>query len=106
VFDRAVFASRIHSLEDEQQRPTVLGIKHVLFFCEPLSAALKEVGCFAFVHLQAARVTSVEVLQLKALAAGNAERVGVVLDLVDDLFSRHNVTSLLRDNLELSAQRL
>src|SRR5262249_31152926 len=96
----------IHSLEDDQQRPAILGIEHVLLFGEPLSTALKELGSVALVHLQAERVTGLEIVQLEALALGNAERGRVLLNLVEDLFARHNVTSLLRDNLALSAQRL
>jgi hypothetical protein len=49
-----------HGLEQEQQRPTVLGIKHVLFFREPPRAALKKLGSFALFHVQTARVAGVD----------------------------------------------
>ena len=39
VLDRAVLAGRIHRLEDEQQRPAVLRVQHVLLLGEPLHAA-------------------------------------------------------------------
>jgi hypothetical protein len=42
---------RIHRLEDEQQGPAVLGVDHVLFFRQPLSAALEEFGSLAFVKI-------------------------------------------------------
>ncbi|WP_409334810.1 hypothetical protein [Bradyrhizobium neotropicale] len=95
MLDGAVLAGSIHGLEDEQQRPAILRIQHVLFFREPLSAALKEVGGFTLVHLQAPRITGIEILQLKAPAVGDAERVGVLLDLVENLFPRHSETSHL-----------
>jgi hypothetical protein len=56
VLDRAVFASRVHRLEDEQQRPAILGVKHILLLCEPLGAALEEFGRLALVQLEAAGV--------------------------------------------------
>ena len=94
VLDRAVLARSVHSLENEQQRPAILRVEHLLLGCEPLGSALKELGRLAFLHLETARVARVEVLQLKALAFGDAERVDVPLDTIQDLFSRHLATSL------------
>jgi hypothetical protein len=78
-------------------------IKHVLFFREPLRAALKKVGGLAFFHLQTARVAGVEVLQPKTLALRDSKRVGVLLDLVENLFSRHGVTSLAATAVHLQS---
>ena len=89
VFDRAVLAGRVHRLEDQQQGPAVLGVKHVLLFRQPRNAALEEVRGVALVQLQAAGVARIEVLQAEALAFGDAERVDVFLYPIEDFFSRH-----------------
>src|SRR5579872_5918870 len=44
VFDRSILAGRVHRLENEEQRPSLLGVEHVLFLCEPYGAALQQVG--------------------------------------------------------------
>ena len=41
VLDRAVLAGGVHRLEDEQQRPAVLGVEHLLLLREPLAAACR-----------------------------------------------------------------
>ena len=89
MLDCAVFSGRVHSLEDKQQRPAILGVEYVLLLREPLSSALEELGRLAFVQLETSSVVGVEVLQFKALAFGYPERVNVLLDLVHNLFSRH-----------------
>src|SRR5262247_741958 len=94
MLDRAVLARCIHRLEDEQQRPAILGIKHLLLLREPLDASSKEFGRLALVH-QPAGVAGIMVLQLKALALCDAERLNVLPGAVENLFSRHGVTSLL-----------
>ena len=96
VLDRAVLAGRVHGLENEQQRPAILGVEHILLLREPLGSALQEPGRLALVQLETARVAGVEVLQSKALALGDAERMDVLLDAVQDLFSRHRAPSLRR----------
>jgi hypothetical protein len=57
---------------------------------------LEKRGRLAFVHFQSARVAGVKVVQLKALAFGDAERVDILLDSIQDFFSRHGATSLRR----------
>src|SRR6516164_5709546 len=96
VLDGAVLSGRVHRLEHEQQRPAILGIEHVLLLCEPLGAALQEVGRLALVQPQATCVTWIEVVQLEALAFCNPERIHVFLDAIEDLFSRHGAISLSR----------
>src|SRR6516162_9579187 len=96
VLDRAVLAGRVHRLEDEQQRPAILGVKHILLLREPLGAALEEFGRLALVQLEAAGVAGIEVLQLEVLAFGDAERVDVFLDAVEDFLSCHGTISLSR----------
>src|SRR5262245_49033470 len=95
MLDRAVLAGCIHRLEDEQQRPPVLGVKHVLLLCEPLCASLKEFGRLALLQLQPTGVARIIVLQPKALAFCDPERLNILLDAIEDLFSRHGITSLL-----------
>jgi hypothetical protein len=46
---------------------------------------LEEFGRVGLVHLQTASIDRIEVLQLKALAFGDAERMDVLLDPVQDL---------------------
>src|SRR5262249_54396951 len=96
VLDGAILAGRVHRLKYEQQRPAVLGVEHVLLLCEPFAAALQEVDRLAFVQLQATRVARIEILQSKALAFGDAERIDVFLDAVEDFFSCHGANSLSR----------
>src|SRR5215469_2207345 len=93
MLDRAVLPGCIHRLEHEQQRPAILGVKQVLLLCEPLGALLEELGRLALSELQPAGVAGIKVLQLKALAFCDAERLSVLLDAIEDLFSRHRVTS-------------
>ena len=89
VFDRAVFASRVHRLEDQQQGPAVLGVKDVLLFRQPRNAALEEFRGVALVQLQAAGVPRIEVLEAEAFAFGDTERVDVFLYTIEDFLSRH-----------------
>ena len=89
VFDRAVFASRVHRLEHKQQGPAVLGVKDVLLFRQPRNAALEEVRGVALVQLQAAGVPRIEVLEAEAFAFGDTERVDVFLYTIEDFLSRH-----------------
>jgi hypothetical protein len=90
---RTVLARRVHRLKHEQQRPTVLGVEHLLLLREPLGASGAQLCGLALVQLKAARVSRVEVLQAKALTLGDAERVNVLLDAVKHLFF-HRATSL------------
>ena len=87
VLDRAILASCDHRLKDDQQRPAILGVEHVLLLGEPLGTAMEELNRVGLVHLQTARIDRIEVLQLKALAFGDAERMDVLLDPVQDLLS-------------------
>ena len=76
MLDRAVFSRRVHRLEDEQDGPTILGIKHVLKFGEYFDAHGQ---CFLGARLvfggKLQRVTRVEVLQAK-IVIRHAEGLG------------------------------
>src|SRR5262249_18441052 len=95
VLDGAVLAGRIHRLKDEQQRPAVLGVEHVLLFGEPLDAAREQISCLALAQLKTARVTRIDTLQTKAFALGDAEWFKIFLDAIEDFSSRHGAASLV-----------
>src|SRR6516165_11209985 len=96
MLDGAVLARCIHRLEHEQQRPAILGVKHVLLLCEPLGTALQEFSRLTLAHRQATGVAGIEVLQFEALALCNAERINVFLNAIEDFFSCHGANSLSR----------
>jgi hypothetical protein len=91
VLDRAVLAGCVHRLENEQQRPGVLGVEHALLFREPLGPTLEEFGRLALVELQAAGIARVEILQSETLALGDPERIDVLFDAVEDIPPRHGI---------------
>jgi hypothetical protein len=93
MLDRTVLAGRVHRLKYEQHRTAILGVEHVLLFCEPLGAALKEVCRLSLIQPEVTGVARVEVLQTETVALGDAERVDVLLDAVKDFFSWHSTTS-------------
>src|SRR5262249_42139506 len=74
---------------DEQHRPAILRVEHVLFFREPLGAAREQVGCLALAQAETAGVSWIEVLQAETLALGNSKWRDVFLDAVENLLSRH-----------------
>src|SRR5262249_4054680 len=89
VLDRAVLTGGVHRLEDEQQRPAVLRVEHLLLLCEPLGPAPRKVGRLALLHLQAKGIARVDVPQPDALALGDAKRLHEFSDAIEDLSSRH-----------------
>ena len=97
VLDRAVLAGRVHRLEDQQQRPAILGVEHVLLFRQPRGAALEELRRLALVHLQAAGVARIEVFEPEALAFGDAVRSDVLPYEVENFLSRHEFRLLFLD---------
>jgi hypothetical protein len=62
----------------------------------PRYPALEEFGCLGLIQLQTAGVVRIEILQFEVFAFGDAKRVDVFTDAVDDLFSRHGATSRSR----------
>src|SRR5215469_11306551 len=93
MFDRSVLAGGVHRLEDEQQRPALLGVEHLLLLCEPHGAALQQVGRFALVHPQATCVAWIEIGEFETVALCDAERMDVFLDAINDLFPQHGSNS-------------
>ena len=73
VLDRAVLAGGVHRLEDQQDRPAVLGVQALLQLREhlgPLGERL--LGLRLVLGGQLARVVGVDVLQAELLAVGEA----------------------------------
>ena len=96
MLDCPVLAGCVHRLEYQQQRPAILGVQHVLLLREPLGAALEEFSGLALVEHQATCVARIKILQLEALPLGDAVRLNIFLDSIEDLLSRHGAASLLR----------
>jgi hypothetical protein len=86
MLDRAVFTRRIHRLENEQHRPAVLGIQHVLHLCEDLhSHGERFLGPRLVFGRKFERVAGVDVLQAKPVI-GHAEGLGKLSRLLDQVF--------------------
>ena len=79
-----------------------LGVKDVLFFRQPGSAALEEVRRLALVQLQAAGISRIEVLQPEDLAFSDTKRIDVLLYTVEDFFSRHAAVPLMEPKSSLA----
>ena len=62
----AVLAGGVHRLEDQQQRPAILGVEPLLQLGEPLDAALEELAGL-FLHVEAQRVAGIDVFHAKAV---------------------------------------
>ena len=66
VLDRAVLAGGVHRLEDQQQRPAILGVELVLQLGQQLDAGLQELlGVILLGHLVG--VTGIDVLEREPL---------------------------------------
>jgi hypothetical protein len=100
VFDRAVFAGRVHRLKDEQQGPAVLGVEHVLLFRQPRNAEFAQLRGLALVQLQAAGITRIEVLEPEVLAFRDAEWVDVFLYTIEDFFSWYTIEDFFSWHVE------
>ena len=68
MLDRAVLAGRVHRLEDQQHRPAVLRVEHVLQLGERLDALLQRLlGARLVLGAEVERVAGVDVLEAEAL---------------------------------------
>ena len=63
MLDRAVLAGRIHSLEDRQDGPSILRVKHLLQLREALDALLQHLPGFGLVDVEAGGVARIDIGQ-------------------------------------------
>ena len=90
VLDRPVFPRRIHRLEDEEHRPAILRVKHVLQFRERLHPGLQRLLRARLVlGLEFTRVARIDILQSEFLSIRDAVRLGKLVGCFDDLFGFH-----------------
>src|SRR5262249_41226676 len=92
--DRTILAGGVHGLKYKQQRPAILCVEHVLLFSKPLCPTGQELGCLGLFQLELTSGARIEVLEAKTFPRRDAERVNVLLDTIEDVLSRHGVTSL------------
>src|SRR5215472_6423442 len=79
VLDRAVLAGRIHGLENQQQRPAVLGVKSLLEVAEPLAVGFDDL--LALVLVEPALLRGLVRFEMKPARAVNAERRNESIEL-------------------------
>src|SRR5262244_949361 len=90
VFDRAVLARSVHGLEDEQHRPPLLRVEHVLELAQDLGARGEEaLGSGLSLRADAQRVLRIDVVEPELLAIGHPERTRELFRLLDDGLEAH-----------------
>src|SRR6266550_4187275 len=96
MLDRAVLARGVYRLEDQQHRPVVLGIEHVLKLGERIDAHRQRfLGARLVLRRQVEAVPRIDVLQAETVI-GHAERLGKFARLLDysfHIFVVHGFTS-------------
>ncbi len=86
VLDGPVFAGGVHRLEDEQHRPAILRVKHVLQFRQRFDAALQRFFRPGFVlRFEILRVAGVHVFETKTFSIRNTVGPGEFAGSLDDL---------------------
>jgi hypothetical protein len=68
MLDGTVLPRRIHRLEKAEDRPAVLGVKHVLQVGESLHPLLQQRRRLLLAEVEPGRVAAVPVLEVEALA--------------------------------------
>src|SRR5260370_1479471 len=75
MLDRAIFSRGVHRLKDEQDRPLILRIKHVLQFCKYFNTSFQQFFCPWLVFGgDFTGIVWINILEPKLLAIGNAVR--------------------------------
>src|SRR5262245_50401066 len=96
VLDRTILAGRVHGLEDEQDRPPVLGVEHLLELGEEPDAGREGgLGLGLVLGGEVERVAGIDVAQAKAVV-GHPEGLGELAGLpqqVLHVFLVHAFTS-------------
>ncbi len=95
MFDRAVLAGGIHRLEDQEQRPAVLGIEFLLHVTEKLDAFFEESLRLALVF-QAVGVGGIVVLQPEFSTIGHAAGIDDARSFFQQLAVFHSPGSVVQ----------
>jgi hypothetical protein len=86
VLDRAVLPGGVHRLEDQQHRPAVLGVKHVLKLRQEVNSHREGfLGPRLVLGRKLQGVVGLDVLQAKTVVR-YAERLGQPARLLDQVF--------------------
>ena len=92
VLDRAVLAGGVHGLEDEQHRPAILRVEHVLQLGQSLHTDLQALlGARLVLRLQLRGIIWLDVLETKFVSLGDAIRLGELAAYCNDLIEFHGV---------------
>ena len=75
VFDDAVFAGRVHSLQNDQERPAILRIEFFLHAAEKFYAVVEKFRG-AFLVVQFAGAGRIKILEAEVVAVGDAIGLG------------------------------
>ena len=91
MLDRAVLAGGIHGLEDQQDRPIVLGVEHVLQFRERLNAYLQGLlGARFVLGSESPGVARVKLLEFEVLWVGDSEGIRKPARICNDFLQLHD----------------
>ena len=91
MLDGPVLSGRVHCLEDQKHRPTVLRVKLVLLLGEPFHTAREQLLRLRLrLGAEAARVGGIEIPEAEALAADDFVRLDETADLADDFLAGHD----------------
>ena len=97
VFDRPVFARRIHGLENEQDSPLVLGIKFVLQIGECLHPlGQRYLGAVFVLFVKGEQIVRTVIFEPEIFSRGHPERAGQFVGFFDQLIGFHGDAQILR----------
>ena len=100
MLDGAVLACRIHGLEDEQHRPAVLRIEHVLQYGERFDAGAERfLGGWLVFLLEPAGVAGIKVLEPESIAVLDAIGLGELPRRLDDFVQFHDHPQLIANRV-------
>jgi hypothetical protein len=86
VLDGPVLARGVHRLEDQQQRPAVLGVELVLELGQELDAFLEDLlGGLCILGLETPGIAGVDVLQTEPASVADPERLHEATRAIFDL---------------------
>ena len=97
MFDRPVFARRIHGLENEQDGPLVLGIKFVLQIGECLHPlGQRYLGAVFVLLVKGEQIVRTVIFEPEIFSRGHPERAGQFVGFFDQLVGFHGDAQILR----------